>query len=130
MQRIIIWILITTLLIGCCGCRKKDGEAFSLVSANLENDEEDKQELVESTEHTEYIYVYVCGAVNREGVYKLPSKSRVYEAVEMAGGFREDANKKAVNQAEILEDEEQVYVPIIGEEISVDSKMKFWFHFL
>ena len=36
-------------------------------------------------------FVYVCGAVNVPGVYKLPSGSRIYEAVLLAGGLREDA---------------------------------------
>ena len=32
-------------------------------------------------------YVYVCGAVVQPGVYKLPAKSRIYEAIQMAGTF-------------------------------------------
>lgn len=57
------------------------------------------------------IFVDVCGQVRRPGVYGLPVGSRVYEAVEMAGGMTEDAAASAVNQAQKLEDAQQVYVP-------------------
>lgn len=63
------------------------------------------------------IFVDVCGQVQHPGVYGLPAGSRVYEAVEMAGGMTEDAASSAVNQAQKLEDAQQVYVPS-EEEIS------------
>ena len=53
------------------------------------------------------IQVYVCGAVASPGVYVLPEGSRVYEAVEMAGGLLESADPKALNQARPLADGEQ-----------------------
>ncbi len=58
-----------------------------------------------------YIYVDVCGQVARPGVYRLPGGSRVFEAVEMAGGMTAEAEASAVNQAKELSDAEQVYVP-------------------
>ena len=57
------------------------------------------------------IYVYVCGAVVSPGVYTLASGSHVFEALEMAGGLRDDAAVDAVNQAERLTDGEQLKVP-------------------
>ena len=33
------------------------------------------------------IWVHVCGAVRKAGVYELPAGSRVFEAVQEAGGF-------------------------------------------
>lgn len=122
MQRIRIMVLIFTLLVGCAGCQKKGNETFSLEAAELEGIDESTGESAEGTEDIAYIFVYVCGAVNREGVYELPSGSRVYQAIEVAGGFREDADTKAVNQAEILEDEEQLYIPMIGEEYAPVSE--------
>lgn len=80
---------------------------------------QEKQELVDVDGS---IFVYVCGAVEREGVYKLPAGSRIYEAVEMAGGFREDAATTEVNQAEVLQDETKVYVPTIAETISAEAE--------
>lgn len=56
------------------------------------------------------IFVYVCGAVEKPGVYELPPGSRVYEAIAAAGGMTENADEKRLNQAEILEDGQQVTV--------------------
>lgn len=50
------------------------------------------------------IAVYVCGAVNCPGVYELSASARVYQAVETAGGFRDDADQEWVNQAQFLQD--------------------------
>ncbi len=56
------------------------------------------------------IWVYICGAVANPGVYALPEGSRVYEAVETAGGFLEDADTKSLNQAQLLADGQQITV--------------------
>lgn len=57
------------------------------------------------------IIVDVGGAVKSPCVAELPEGSRVYEAVEKAGGFSEDAEAKVINQAEILTDGQKVYIP-------------------
>lgn len=122
MRRIRIMVLILTMCIGLVACQKGERESISLEQAEAEYATGAMEETTEGTEDTEYIFVYVCGAVNCEGVYELPSGSRVYQAIEVAGGFREDADKSNVNQAEVLKDEERIYVPIIGEEISSVSE--------
>ena len=77
--------------------------------------EVDASEVEAQEDASDSIFVYVCGAVEAEGVYELATGSRVYEAIEMAGGFRGDAATNAVNQAEVLADEAKVYVPTIAE---------------
>lgn len=62
------------------------------------------------------IYVQVSGAVVTPGVYKLPEGSRVFEAVELAGGTTEDADVSALNQALVLSDGQMVYVYAVGEQ--------------
>lgn len=57
------------------------------------------------------IYVHVCGAVEKPGVYELKTGSRVYEAVEQAGGFTGDAEQNYVNQAQVLEDGVKLVIP-------------------
>ena len=121
MRRIWMIVLIISLCAGLIGCQKKAEETVSLEAVELDQNETDTDENNESTEDTGHIFVYVCGAVNREGVYELPGGSRVYEAIAMAGGFREDADTRNVNQAEVLEDEERIYVPVIGEELQIGS---------
>lgn len=57
------------------------------------------------------IFVYVTGAVNRPGVYRLPIDSRLVDAVQQAGGFMPSADIAQVNLAEMLEDGQQIIVP-------------------
>lgn len=57
------------------------------------------------------IYVHVCGAVENPGVYELEAGSRVYEAVQQAGGFVDSAEQNYVNQAQVLEDGVKLVIP-------------------
>ena len=57
------------------------------------------------------IYVYVCGAVRAEGVYELPEGSRVFDAVDAAGGFKAEADTSYVNQAAQVTDGVQIRIP-------------------
>ena len=122
MQRMKLMALVLILFISLIACRKEDAEEVSLELAETQYEDEGEKESKDTAVDLEYIYVYVCGAVHREGVYELPAGSRVYEAVEMAGGFREDADTRNVNQAQVLEDEERIYVPVIGEVVQPDSE--------
>jgi len=61
------------------------------------------------------IFVHVCGAVRREGVYKLPPDARVVDAIRAAGGCTKKAASYGINQAEALKDGVQVYVPTKAE---------------
>ncbi len=60
--------------------------------------------------------VYVTGAVVNPGVVYLPEGSRIEEALAAAGGPTADADLNRVNLAHRVRDEEQIYVPEIGEE--------------
>lgn len=57
------------------------------------------------------IYVDVCGAVANPGVYELAAGSRVFAAVEAAGGYLSQAASHYLNQARPLADGQQIYVP-------------------
>lgn len=57
------------------------------------------------------VVVDVTGAVRRPGVYRLPTGSRVTDAVERAGGAAGDAQVEAINLAARLADGQQVLVP-------------------
>jgi competence protein ComEA len=63
----------------------------------------------------EIIYVHVCGAVREPGVKELPKDSRAFDALELAGGFTEDADQTYVNLAGFLQDGQQLYFPKVGE---------------
>lgn len=63
----------------------------------------------------ELIYVFVCGAVAQEGVYELPAGSRVYQAVEAAGGYASDADTSYINQADPVTDAQKLEIPTAEE---------------
>lgn len=58
------------------------------------------------------------GAIRQAGVYELPAGSRVYDAIQKAGGLTDQANSQSVNLAQKIEDESVVYVAKNGEEIA------------
>lgn len=119
------------VLIGSCGC----GSAVTMHKASekrfnddksIEVQEMDSENAIESNFYEEnevnfeekeaqneknLIKVHVCGAVYFPGVYELESDSRVIDAVEMAGGFTENACGEAVNLAAMLEDSCRIYIP-------------------
>ena len=76
----------------------------------------------QSVEETGNIFIYVCGAVKEPGVYVLPEGSRVYEAIQMAGGMTPEANEAFVNQARVLVDGEQITVFTKEETEGLDPK--------
>lgn len=62
------------------------------------------------------IYVYVCGSVEKPGVYELDEGSRICDALELAGGVTEDGVPEALDQAKPVADGQTIYVPNISEE--------------
>jgi competence protein ComEA len=56
-------------------------------------------------------YVHVCGEVASPGVYQIPEGSRVYEAVQAAGGFTEAADSDYLNLAEPVQDGMKIVIP-------------------
>jgi competence protein ComEA len=57
------------------------------------------------------VVVHVAGAVRHPGVYRLPTGSRVTDAVRRAGGLAPGAVEDAINLAARLSDGQQVVVP-------------------
>ncbi|WP_051195216.1 ComEA family DNA-binding protein [Pseudobutyrivibrio ruminis] len=99
--------------VACCsiflfaGCGKASYfQSTELVEAKEEADENKVvEDLVPST-----IYVQVAGAVVKPDVYELPEGSRVYAAIEAAGGLRDEADDSDINQAALLEDGQKLYI--------------------
>ena len=56
------------------------------------------------------IYVDVCGAVANPGVFQLAAGSRVFQAIEAAGGYLPEAALTCVNRAGVLTDGQQIYI--------------------
>ncbi len=108
-QKIIVGILIFIVA----------GFLFYYVYARGNNTEEiELQNTVETEEKTEdeeysdeVILIHVSGAVNKEGIVELKINSRIADAIEQAGGFREDASTEDINLAYKLEDGMKIYIP-------------------
>jgi len=68
-------------------------------------------EAAENVPESTGVWVHICGKVMSPGVYCLPVGSRVFQAVEAAGGFSEDAACDYLNLAGTVSDGMQIYVP-------------------
>ena len=97
------------------------GSAFSISKAQTSTSEpiEDASSDAPVVEKT--IFVHVEGAVAAPGLFELSEGSRVYDAIQAAGGFTEDARHDAVNLARVLTDGEQIIVPTIQTEGGSDD---------
>ncbi len=57
------------------------------------------------------------GAVVKEGVYEMKEGDRVKDAIEKAGGFLPEADRKKVNLAQMVQDQMILYVPNENEQV-------------
>ena len=80
---------------------------------------EDSTPITESPEMKEtlkdLIYVYVCGQVRTPGVYSLDAGSRLFEAVDLAGGILPEGDLTRINLAAVLADGQKIYIPSAAE---------------
>lgn len=58
-------------------------------------------------------YIHVSGEVNNPGVYEMEVGSRVFQAVEEAGGLTEHAAGEYLNMAETIQDGMKISVPSV-----------------
>ena len=121
--------MLGILFWGICGCSQNTDIYLDKYEENVSEITEDVVEEVEqnsesiSEELQQLCYVYICGAVVRPGVYALPQGSRIYEAIELAGGLSKEADDTFINQAEVVTDEMmiRVYTKEETEAISVNN---------
>ena len=114
--------LINALVLLCCaGCERKQPQV--VWESYTEQDESAAEEaglVADGTEtlqaqdvmetQPQKIFVDICGAVQRPGVYELEEGMRVCDAVEAAGGLLENADLASLNQAALLADAAKIYV--------------------
>ena len=128
----ILLMVICMLAVGICySCRASDTDGGS-VQIELESREPEAEEETEESHsiaeasaasagepsageaasaEPALVYVHVCGCVNAPGVYALPEGSRIYEALEAAGGITEEGAGDFLNLALEAEDGMKVEVP-------------------
>lgn len=99
--------------------KEEESEAFDVSDASLSADEKAKKTeessdngtAVAGGNNSNVIYVHLCGAVKEPGLYEVQSGSRLYEVLKRAGGLTEEACDTFLNQAQVLADGSQIYVP-------------------
>lgn len=89
-----------------------------------ESSEEEKQTFEndtteEQTENKQSLYVFITGCINNPGVYELAEGARVYELVELAGGFTSEADSGYLNLAAYLSDGEKIIVYSVAETATI-----------
>lgn len=57
------------------------------------------------------VYVHLCGAVKKPGVYQVEEDTRVIDVIELAGGLTKEAAGDYINQALKVADGQKIYVP-------------------
>lgn len=72
----------------------------------------------EAGSHPVELTVHVTGAVTNPGLYRLATGSRVWDAIEAAGGGSADADLEQLNLARPIGDGEQIRIPHQGEDAS------------
>lgn len=87
------------------------GREAAIGKNNSQADSSNDADVTGSRGVEEEVAVHICGAVNRPGVYYFKNNQRLYEAIQKAGGFREDADQDYLNQAMVLEDGMKIVVP-------------------
>lgn len=78
--------------------------------ASLEKQGEENTDAEDSQKSISTVWVDVSGAVKSPGVYELAEGSRVFQAIEAAGGFTGEADIQWLNQAETVADGEKILV--------------------
>lgn len=120
-RKIIFILMCFVFAVGCAG---QERHAKDLLLSGTEDGQEEEtgfDSVAEETDDTRsgdgkttpqepLIYVQVSGAVNAPGVYALPEGSRVFQALELAGGVSGEADVRSLNQAQPLTDGEMIRV--------------------
>ena len=111
----VIVLIVAISLFGCSGGGISDDVMVQIGEETPYTAPQTQDSTDSSAVGDDIIYVYVCGAVNNAGVYKIAVGSRLYEAVELAGGFTDDADEACLNLAREVKDGEQIIIRTVEE---------------
>jgi len=74
---------------------------------------------------TTELVVEISGEVQKPGVYKLPSGSRIDDLLIVSGGLSQNADRglvaKNINRAAKLSDGQKIYIPKVGQTLGVSA---------
>ena len=109
-QKIVI-IIVTTIILAVVGYFAYATETEKQNETNLEIAETEEKQEDEKENKEEKIIVHLSGAVKKEGIIELDVNSRIADAIEKAGGIKENACIDEINLAYKLEDGMKIYIP-------------------
>lgn len=98
---------------------------------NLKYDEQmDKDKILEKTANkndinenkSKEIRIFISGEVKNPGVVTIENSKRLIDAIDLLGGFTEEADLNKINLAMTIEDEMHYIIPKIGEEINNNNE--------
>ncbi len=98
----------------------------NLHNTTMKNNENIKNKETNKTDKTDKnkIVIYIIGEVKQEGVYELDENSRISDAIEKAGGTKENADLSQINLAYKIEDGMRIYIPKKGELVQDKEKIE------
>lgn len=123
---IIVFLFICTGILYFLSTLEKDKNSAVLyqlnetVEVNNVTEESDTESDVPETRleaptTVKMICIHVCGEVVLPGIYEVEQGSRLWDAIESAGGLTESAAADYINLAQIILDGEKIVVPSINE---------------
>jgi competence protein ComEA len=100
---IVVWfaviVLVLTVAVGLYQWRDRDSAPAIIVLPGLQ---------------ATSIAVEIAGAVANPGIYDLPVRSRVGDAIEAAGGISLSADLSGINRAAYLMDGQKITIPVLA----------------
>lgn len=116
-EKLIKLIFPVIFVLICLGGCKSESQVMKHSEDILESDEKQiSSTAVPETDRVNEVYVYVTGKVKNPNVYRVPEDYRIYQVIELAGGFLEDAETRNINLADRIFDGMQITVYAVGEE--------------
>lgn len=106
---------IIGIVIGLIWLNLRPRQPIMQEASSISSSMQDEPISSQQSSKSDKIYVDLKGAVKHPGVYALDQGSRVFDLLEMAGGLTEDAAERALNQAQLLVDQQTLYVPTMEE---------------
>lgn len=109
MKKVFLFVLFT-LVTGLCACGGREKISYAEEILTEEDTALDSQSESKASFRGQ-IYVYVAGCVVNPGVYIMPEGSRVYDAINAAGGVTTEGDESHMNPVSLVHDGDRVVVP-------------------
>lgn len=117
-------VSLVLILIMSAGQFYSKTKRYEIPTKNAGNKNEISNEIPYSNPESDTpkdIVVHIVGAVKTPSVVEIESGSRLYQAVEKAGGFLENADQESINLAQELVDGSQYIIPKKGEKLIINK---------